>query len=394
MEEHENWNWKDDEYHSIIPPERGLTGPIYTSIAYGFTKADEAAAVFDGKPGYAYPRIACGTPPVHQLSQKILDLELEDNKLRNEYDVLLTASGMSATAMLILALADNFRSIVSSPYLYGGTYHLFEEFLPRLGIECVMIDDPTNLDSWRRGIYEARNPVCLFAEDDANPMLIKINNREVANLAHHHNLLYICDRTVGTPILEKPIISKVPKYRTDIVVHSLSKNICGRSWALGGAIVARKELIEKIRNGYFAAFGPVLDPRAADRILYSMRDLKQRIQIKLRNSEIIAEWLTQHPKVVIVYGPRCDLISFELEGELKNAQRVVESYNHIIFAPHLGHIRTLSIHPASTTHCKVPKDKREKMGMTDTLIRLSIGIEDPYDVIDDLDQAIGRAYGG
>ena len=392
MEEGQDWDWRKDEYHSIIPPEEGLTGPIYTSIAYGFTSADEAAAVFDGKPGYAYPRIACGTPPVYQLAQKVLDLELEDHPLRKEYDVLLTGSGMSATAMLILALADNGRSIVSSPYLYGGTYHLFEEFLPRLGIECIMVNDPLSIDSWLEGIYKAKNPVCLFAEDDANPMLVKMDNKAIARLAHHHNLIYICDRTVGTPILEKPIISNVPKCRTDVVVHSLSKNICGRSWALGGAVVARKELIKEIRDGYFAAFGPVLDPRAADRILYSMQDLKQRVQIKVENSKIVAKWLEQHPKVVQVYGPSCDLISFELEGELKNAQKVVESYKHIIFAPHLGHIRTLSIHPASTTHCKVPKDKREKMGITDTLIRLSVGIEDPFDVIDDLEQAIRRAY--
>lgn len=378
------WNWRDDPFHSINPPEEGLTGPVYTSIAYAFTSAREAAEVFEGKPGYAYPRIACGTPPVYQLAQRIKELELKGE----DGDVLLTASGMSATAMLILALADKGRSIVSSPYLYGGTYNLFDEFLPRLGIECVMIDDPLSSDSWEEGILKAKNPVCLFAEDDANPMLIKLDNKKIAALAHKHNLLYVCDRTIGTPILEKPLLQINPDERTDIVIHSLSKNISGYSWALGGAIVGKKEIIKEIREGYFCVFGPVMDSRVADRILYGMGNLEERMAAKQKNAAVVAEFLENHPKVSKIYGPGGDLLSFEIYGSLEKARQMVESFQFIIFAPHLGDVKTLAIHPASTTHARVPVQQRLKMGISDTLIRISVGVEDVDEVILDLEQAL------
>ncbi len=263
VQKRSSYNWRNNQFHSLLLPEQGLTGPIYTSIAYGFRTACEAADIFGGTcAGYAYPRISLGTPPVHALSQKLVVLELGREDSVSGYDALLTASGMSAITLVALAFADKGRSIVSSPYLYGGTYHLFAEFLPRLGIECVMIEDPRDLESWRRGIARAKHPVLLYAEDDANPVLIKLDNKAIADLAHDHGLLYVCDRTVGTPILEKPLLTG-----TDIVIHSLSKNISGHSWALGGAIIGRASLIKQIREGYFPVMGPVMDARVADRML-------------------------------------------------------------------------------------------------------------------------------
>ncbi|MEK7498812.1 MAG: PLP-dependent aspartate aminotransferase family protein [Patescibacteria group bacterium] len=380
------YNWRDDTYHSLVPPEVSITGPIYTSIAYAFNTAAEAAEIFSGeRQGYAYPRISRCSPTVETLAQKLVELEIKDEQLIPGHDALLTTSGMSAITLVALTFADRGRSIVSSPYLYGGTYHLFEEFLPRLGIECIMIDDPRSLDSWRNGIARAKNPVLLYAEDDANPMLIKLNNEEIAKLAHSYGLLYVCDRTIGTPVLEKPLLTG-----TDIVVHSLSKNISGHSNALGGAIIGRKTLITQIRESYFPVTGPVMDARVADCILKGLETLEARVSQKVASTKHVVSLIKKHPRIKRIYGPGGDLFAFEIDGTLEDARRVVEALKLIAFAPHLGDIQTLAIHPASTTHSRIPKETREKLGITDTLIRVSVGLESVYDIAYDITSALNK----
>ncbi len=377
---------RKDKYGAVAPPEKGLTGKIYTSIAYTFKSAKEAARVFAGiKQGYAYPRISYGTPPVYQLSQKLLEMELGKKDRSQKYDVLLTSSGMSAIMLLILSLADKKQEFISSPYLYGGTYHLFTNFLPKIGIKCHMISNPLNLEEWEKAAKKYPRSRFFYAEDDANPMPIKLNNRAIARIAHKYRKLYICDRTIGTPVLERPILSG-----TDVVVHSLSKNIGGRSRGLGGAIIAKKDIIQKIRDGWFVVMGAVMDPRVADYMFFGLRDLKKRMAVKVKNTKTVAKFLQNHVGVKKVYGPGGDLLAFEIKGSLDDARRVVESYKLILFAPHLGDLRTLSIHPASTTHSQVPRKERQKLGIYDTLIRLSVGLEDPRDIIDDLDQALSH----
>jgi len=384
MRQRKWYNWRENTFHSLVPPEQGITGPVYASIAYAFSTAEEAAKIFSGeREGYAYPRISRGSPTVETLAQRLVELEIEDKQLLPEYDALLTTSGMSAITLIALTFADCGRSIVSSPYLYGGTYHLFEEFLPRLGIECIMINDPCNLDSWRDGITRAKHPVLLYAEDDANPMLIKLDNEAIGELAHIHGLLYVCDRTVGTPILEKPLLTG-----TDIVVHSLSKNISGHSNALGGAIIGRKALITRIRESYLPVVGPVMDARVADCILKGLETLGTRVSQKVFNAKQVVSLIKNHPRIKRIYGPGGDLFAFEINGTLEDARRVVESLKLIVFAPHLGDIQTLAIHPASTTHSRIPKETKEKLGITDTLIRVSVGLESVYDIAYDIVSAL------
>lgn len=377
---------KTDPYGAVAPPQYGLTGPVYTSVAYVFRSAQEAAEIFDGTiDGYAYPRLSCGTPPVFQLSQRLLELELGPgyDDLKEKYDVLLTASGMSAILALALTLTDQQPSIISSPKIYGGTYNLFNDFLPRLGINCQMVSNPLDLHDWKQAISKNPNAAFLFAEDDANPTPIKLDNKALADLAHAHSMIYVCDRTIGTPLLERPILTG-----TDVVIHSLSKNLGGHSEGLGGAIIGPKWLIRKIRDGWFVVMGAVMDPRVADYILYGLKNLETRLATKGQSVKQIRKYLQTHPRVSRVYSTEADLMAFELKGTLDDARRVVESYQLILFAPHLGDIRTISTHPASTTHSRVPKDQREKLGISDTLIRLSVGLEDPQDIIDDLEQAL------
>ena len=374
----------EDPYRSLTPPINGLTGPIRTSIAYTFDNAREAAEIFSGeRQGYAYSRISCGTPPVHQLSQRLLDLELGDWDRKSEYDVLLTASGMSAIMLTVIALASHEGRFLSSPRVYGGTYNLFKTSLPELGIGCTMVNNPLDIEEWEHYLEITPLVRFLYAEDDANPMPIKLNNKALANLAHRFKIPYVCDRTIGTPILERPILLGV-----DVVIHSLSKNIGGRSGGLGGAIIAKKGFIERIRNGWTVVMGPVLDPRVADYFLDGIKDLEERVMQKVETARIVADWLRNNKFVKSVYGPGGDLLSFEIKGSLEDARRVVESYKLIIFAPHLGDIWTLSTHPASTTHARIPEKERLKLGISDSLIRISVGLEDPEDIIWDLDQVL------
>ena len=390
------YDWRENKYHSIAPPERGVNGLVDTSIAFVYESAEAAAAICDGGEGYGYPRVGSKTPAVHQLEEALVDLELGAKcSWRKQYKAAVYPSGMNAIFNAILNLADCGHSIVSSPYLYGSTYHLFTQILPRLGIECVMIDDPLNMDSWLEGIYRAKSPVCLFAEDNANPMLLKLNNREIARLAHYHKLFYVCDMTVTTPFLEQPMVVSNVSERVDVVIHALSKCLNGYSNCLGGSVIACREMFERTDEfaglgEYFTCGGGVMDPRVADVILHNLAGAKERVLEKAANAILVAGWLREHPKVEKIYGPGCDLLSFQIKGGLEEARRVVEGYELILFATHLGDIQSISTHPASTTHGKVPEEEKQKMGVTDNLIRLSVGLEEVDDICNDLNQALGK----
>lgn len=385
---------RENLYGALAPSITGITGEVTTSIAYIFRTAEEAAATFAGEPGardYAYSRIGRGQPPIEELRRCLLDLELgEDFPQKEQYDVVLTSSGMSAIFLLCLQFADNGRGIIASPRLYGGSYHLLRQKLQRLGIPCHMVEDPLHLASWQYALEEHPEAAFLFAEDDANPKPIKLDNAGIAAIAHEHGAFYACDRTIGTPILEQPL-----RHGTDIVIHSLSKNIGGRSGALGGAIIGRKKLINQMHdkdNGWFACTGMVMDARVADYMLAGVRDLPERMEKKQENVRRVIAFLRSHPHVATVYHTDADVLAFEVRGNAGDAARIVESFHLILMAPHLGDIRTLSIPPASTTHSPMPREDRLRHGITDTLIRLAIGLEDPADIIDDLRQAIDRAF--
>lgn len=385
---------REDPYGAVAPPIRGITGDVYTSIAYVFRSVAEAAATFAGEPGardYAYSRIGRGQPPLEELRRCLLDLELgEDAAKKEQCDVVLTSSGMSAIFLLCLQFADNGRGIIASPRLYGGSYHLLRQKLPRLGIPCHMVEDPLDLSSWKRMLEKHPESAFLFAEDDANPIPIKLDNPGIAALAHDHGKFSVCDRTIGTPILEQPLRSG-----TDIIVHSTSKNIGGHSGGLGGALIGRRELIAQLNDkdhGWFACTGMVMDGRVADYMLAGVRDLRTRMEKKQDSTRRVIAFLQSHPHVATVHHTDADVLAFDVRGSAEDAAHIVELFRLILIAPHLGDIRTLSIHPASTTHSPMPREDRLRHGITDTLVRLSIGLEDPDDIIDDLRQALDRTF--
>ena len=385
-------DWYDprqDKYGSLTPPEQGLNGKIYTSIAYGFEWADEAAAVFQGMPGYAYPRLPYGTPSVQELGKRILDLELGKNHPnKNDYDVLISASGMSSIVALTLALVPYGGEFISSPYLYGGTYNWFKDFLPQTGRNCFFVNDPRDLDEWESMLKCRPRAKFLFWENDPNPTPFKLDGDGITKRAKKYDRMAFCDNTIPTPILEQPLL-----YGVDGVIESTSKNIGGKSRGLGGSNAARKEIIKEIRESWAVVLGSVMDARVADYMLSGIKTLRKRMEKKIENAKVITELLAKDKRVKKIYWSGSDLLSFELYGSLEEAKRVVEHFKFILMAPHLGDDDPLGIHPASTTHAKVPREERLKLGISDTLERLSPGLPHPLDVTDDIFQALDAVYG-
>ncbi len=384
------WHNPREHHHgALTPDEKGLTGDINASVAFSSETADEIAALFAGlKSGMLYARLAGGTPPIPPLTKKMLDLELgKDHPNRSDYNVLFTSTGMGSIVALTMALVPFCGEFISSPYLYGGTYQWFKDFLPKIGRQCFFVNDPRDLDEWESLLKCRPMASLLYWEEDPNPTPFKLDGAGIAKLAKKYGKPSVSDNTIPTPALNQPLL-----YGVDAVIESTSKNIGGKSKGLGGSTTGKNEIIEKIR-AWSGVLGNVMDARVADYMFWGARTLKARMAQKVKNSAAIADFLQKDKRVKKVYWSGSDLISFELHGTLEQAKKVVESFKFILMAPHLGDDYPLGIHPASATHSKVPAEERLKLGISDTLIRLSPGLPHHSDVKGDILLALDRVYG-
>lgn len=385
-----NWhNPREDHDGALTPSEKGLTGDISTAIAFSSEFADDIAALFAGsKMGMLYARLAGGTPPILPLSKKMLDLELGINHPnRSDYNVLFTSTGMGSIVALTMALVPFGGEFISSPYLYGGTFQWFKDFLSKTGRSCFFVNDPRDLDEWESMLKCKPMASLLYWEEDPNPTPFKLDGAGIAKIAKKYGKPSVCDNTIPTPVLNQPLL-----YGVDAVIESTSKNIGGKSRGLGGSTVGKNEIIKQIR-AWSGVLGNVMDARVADYMLWGARTLKVRMARKVKNSAVIADFLQNDKRVKKVYWSGSDLLSFELHGTLDQAKKVVESFKFILMAPHLGDDYPLGIHPASATHSKIDAEKRLELGISDTLIRLSPGLPHPLDVTDDILQALDKVYG-
>ncbi|MBI3335971.1 PLP-dependent transferase [Candidatus Peregrinibacteria bacterium] len=392
----------DDQFRAIAPPIRTDLGYRYDSIAFAFKDVAEGAATFRGDKDagardFFYSRVGRNLPPIEELRSELIALELGEHAsiLKAHYDAVLTPSGMSAIFLLCLQFKGKMRTIIASPRLYGGSYQLIKQKLPDLGIKTVMTKDPLDLKEWKRVLKKHSDAGLVFIEDDANPKPVKLPTQEIARLVHQHkNMLLAVDTTIGTPYLRQPHIEPVPHHESnaDFTVHSLSKNIGGHSEDLGGAIVGRRELMDRFNDKDLGWSPPtgigVMSGKTAEYFLRGARSLNKRMTVKVENARYVVSFLRSHPRVKAVYHSGSDLLAFEVEGGIAEAAKVVEALTFIPIAPHLGDIRTMAIHPASTTHSPMPPKDRLKHGITDNLIRISIGMEHPEDIVDDLRQAL------
>ncbi len=310
---------------------------------------------------------------------------------------LAFASGMAAESA-ILSLLSSGDHIVSCDDLYGGTYRIFERVLRRYTVEASYVPARGGLDVYLQAIRP--NTKMIWLETPTNPLLGIVDIRTIAEMAHRHNLLVVVDNTFASPYFQQPL-----KLGADIVVHSTTKYINGHSDVIGGALVLNDEEAYESIKFYQNAAGGVPSPFDSWLTLRGIKTLAVRMRQHEENARTVAKFLAEHPRVEKVYFPGLPshpdhelakrqmsgfggMVSFQYEGTYADIVQLVRRFKVFALAESLGGVESLVCHPASMTHGSIPKDIRESRGLTDTLLRLSVGIEDIEDIIEDLEQTL------
>ncbi|MCJ7740593.1 aminotransferase class I/II-fold pyridoxal phosphate-dependent enzyme [Candidatus Microgenomates bacterium] len=374
----------DPVFGSVIPP-------IYTSSTFIFPTAREGAKRFAGvSHGMIYSRFT--NPTVEALEVRLAALE-EGEK------AIVTSSGMSAISLTLLHLLKTGDTILAHKVLYGCTFSLITNLLTRFGIKVKMIDF--------RDINSIKNAIdpsvkVIYFESPTNPLLEIIDIKKIAALAKKNKILTVFDNTFAPPPCQYPI-----RLGMDVVVHSLTKYINGHSDVIGGAVIGSQKLISQMFSKSFIDLGPCISPFNAYLILRGMTTLEIRIKKQSESTEKIARFLEKHPKIQKVYYPKLSshpqhllakqqmaqfggVLSFEVKGGRSAGEKLVNSVKLIDLAVSLGAVESLIEHPASMTHAKMGKVELEKSGIGESLVRLSIGLEDTDDLIADLKQALAK----
>jgi len=367
------------------------TVPIYQTSTFKFNNADHGADLFAGNcEGFIYSRM--GNPTVCSLERLIADLE-------NGYKGIALSSGMGAVNTIFMGLLETGSHIVSTDAIYGATRVVIENHYSRFGVEADFVDTTDC-----KNIIDAIKPntKLIYIETPANPTMGITDIEKVVEIAREKGIITVVDNTFCSPYLQKPLDLGV-----DIVFHSVTKFINGHADIVGGVIVTReKELHEKL-NSMMANLGCNMDPHQAYMVIRGVKTLSIRIEQSQKNAMKIAKYLENHPKVKWVNYPGLDsfsqkelvkkqmsgpgaMIAFELKEGYNAGKTLMNNVKLCILAVSLGGVESLIQHPASMTHSKVDKDSREKAGITNGLVRLSVGIENVDDLIADLDQALNK----
>jgi O-acetylhomoserine (thiol)-lyase len=400
--------------------------PIYQTTSYVFRDTDHAAALFAlGEPGNIYTRIMNPTQAV--LEERVANLE-------GGVGALAVASGQAAETLTILGLTDAGGHIVSSASLYGGTYNLLHYTLPKLGIETSFIDDPDDLDAWAAAVRP--NTRAFYGETIGNPKGDILDIPGVSRVAHEHHVPLIVDNTLATPYLNQPL-----QYGADIVVHSATKFIGGHGTAIGGIIVdggsfdfgasgrhpsftepdpsyhglkywealGPGSFIAKVRVQGLRDLGPAISPFNAFLLIQGLETLSLRMERHVSNAQAVAEFLEARDEVNWVAYPGLpssrwhglaeqllpkgagSILSFGINGGLAAGKAFVEALELHSHLANVGDVRSLVIHPATTTHSQLTEAEQAAAGVTPDLVRLSVGLETLADILADLDAGFRAA---
>jgi methionine-gamma-lyase len=365
--------------------------PIFQTSTFAFPSAEEGAARFAGEaPGYIYTRM--GNPTVHALEDSLAALE-------NGAAALATATGMAAITNLFLSLLSHQDHLVASDCLYGPTEVVIEAELPRFGMAATLVDT-TNLSALEAALRP--NTRMIYIETPTNPTMKITDLRGAAAIARRHGAWLAVDNTFCSPYLQRPL-----ELGADVVVHSLTKYLNGHSDVLGGMIVFKEVKLYRRMKRALTLFGATMDPHQAWLILRGVRTLPLRMEKAQENALKLAEFLSRHPKVAWVRHPglashpqhgvakeQMDgfgaMLCFGVQQGLEGGRILLNQVRLITMAVSLGGVESLIEHPASMTHAGVPREKRERAGILDELVRLSVGCEDFADLRADLDQALNK----
>ncbi len=371
---------------------RDLVPPIHMTSTYTFENAAQGSGVFAGThDGYVYTRIA--NPTIDILQEKMAVLEGGEA-------AIATASGMSAIASVAMTLARPDDNFVACNSVYGGTFALFNVQLRNLRITPRFISPALSHSKKEIGKLIDKNTRFLFIETPANPTLDIIDIQLWSSIAASKKIPLIVDNTFASTYLQKPF-----NLGADIVIHSATKYLGGHGDIIGGILVGSQKMMERIKEEYVRDFGPVMSPFNAWLILRGIKTLALRMERHSDNAMKIAKWLKKHKKVESVHYPGLashrnhtiakrqmkkfgGMIAFEVNGGLIAGKRILDNVKICSLAVSLGDCETLIQHPASMTHSTYTKKEREKAGITDGLIRLSVGLENADDIIADLENTL------
>jgi O-acetylhomoserine (thiol)-lyase len=434
-----SWSFETKQIHAGQTPDSVTNAralPIYQTTSYTFDSSEHAANLFGLKElGNIYTRI--GNPTQAVVEDRVAALE-------GGVAALLVSSGQAAETIALLNIAEAGDHIVSSPSLYGGTYNLFHYTFPKLGIEVSFVENPDDLEEWRAAVRP--NTKAFFGETISNPKNDILDIEGVAKVAHEAGVPLVVDNTVATPYLIRPI-----EWGADVVVHSATKYLGGHGTAIAGVIVdsgnfdyaqyperfpnynqpdpsyhglvyardlgvgsafgANLSFILKARVQLLRDLGSAAAPFNAFLIAQGLETLSLRIERHVENAQKVAEWLTGRDEVESVnyaglpsspwfeagkkYAPRGTgaVLAFEIKGGVEAGSKFVESLELHSHVANIGDVRSLVIHPASTTHSQLSPEEQLASGVTPGLVRLAVGIENIEDILADLDAGFRAAKG-
>ena len=367
-----------------------LTVPIVQTSTFVFKSSEEIKS-YTSKKSFRYEYGRYGNPTQNAAEKKLADLE-------GAGDCLLFDCGMSAITTALLAQLGKGDHMVITDDAYAQTLNFCTKHLPRFGVDCTVT---------KTGDYEEMeaalrpNTKIIFSESPTNPYLNVIDLTRMKEIRARHKCIMIIDATLATPYNQNPL-----EWGVDLVIHSTTKYLAGHNDILGGAVLGSRRLVDKIRE-YQGMTGSILDPFCCYLLLRGAKTFALRVEHQNQSAQKIAEFLEGHPKIRKVFYPGLSshpqheiaktqmrgfggVVSFWVKGKLKQVNKFLDSLQSIYIGPTLGGTETLITHPATVTYYRITRKQRYQIGMTDQLCRLALGIEDPIDIIADLDQALGK----
>ena len=385
------WHQQTNIIHSGVSRSQNneTSEPIYLTSGYIYQSAEEAESKFLGeKEGYIYSRY--GNPTVSAFETKLSGIEGCEKSIA-------TSSGMSAVTSTLLSILNSGEHIISSRALFGSCRYVIEEILPKFGIETTFVDG-IDLDQWENAIKP--NTVCGFLESPSNPMLEICDIKNISEILHQNKAKLIVDNAFCSPIIQKPI-----QLGADIVVYSATKHIDGQGRCLGGAIMGTEEFIEDTLRPFVRHTGPALSPFNAWVLNKGLETLELRIQQHCRNAIEIAKVLSENNKINKIIFPGLpshpqygliknqmsnsgSILTFEIKGNKRDTFNFLNNLELIEISNNLGDCKSLITHPFTTTHQRLNLIEKEKLGIADNIVRLSVGLENINDIIYDLQKSL------
>jgi methionine-gamma-lyase len=377
--------------HSGEPPRHGVGAPVTSGIVrsstFTLSSSEELKRWAEGK-SKAFMYTRDGNPTLAMAEKKIAALEGAEA-------AVVTASGMAAISSTLLSFLGNGDELISTAQVYGGAYRLMRDIFPRFGITV------RNVESSLDGLEALLTPKtkCLYVETPTNPTLYLVDLRKAAAFARKHRLISIVDNTFATPILQNPI-----EYGFDLVVHSVTKGLSGHSDLLGGVAAGKEQYIAGVRR-MVSCFGGCMDPDVAFLLMRGMKTLGVRLARQCETASRVAKFLEKHRKVARVHYPGLashpdhklakkqmrgfgSMLAFDMKGGLPAARKFCDRAKLFLLAASLGGVESLIILPIYGSHFGMNKDELRRAGVAPGTVRVSIGLEDPQDLIDDLEQAL------